>query len=186
MEAADKIADCSQVEAKARPGDLSGEQTKVLAKAVAADPAAEDRLLGVAKARRAEEAEGHAAGTSSSPRAATPRPGTTRSTGNGRCGTGPTPTGAFRLAAKLTPEAGATVLGALAPFEKAAFDRARNEKRHEPHEAYLADALVDLAAASLAGRDGGGSAPAKPKSREAVVHGAGRPPGAATRPRRTG
>ena len=80
--------------------------------------------------------------------------------------------GAFRMSAKLTPEAGATVLGALAPFEKAAFDRARREKRHEPHEAYLADALVDLAAASLRGDDERTTEPGadieavKPKSRK--------------------
>ena len=75
--------------------------------------------------------------------------------------------GSFRMSAKLTPDAGAKVLGALAPFEKATFDRARKDGRHEPHEAYLADALVDLATASLAGRDdgdeGGGE---KPKSRK--------------------
>jgi len=63
--------------------------------------------------------------------------------------------GAFRLAGKLTPEAGATVLGALAPFERAAFDAARRDGRHDSHEAYLADALVDLARDTLTDTTGG-------------------------------
>jgi 5-methylcytosine-specific restriction endonuclease McrA len=42
----------------------------------------------------------------------------------------------------------------LAPFEKAAFDQARTDGRHEPHEAYRADALVAMAEASLGGPTG--------------------------------
>ena len=53
--------------------------------------------------------------------------------------------GAFRLDAKLTPDAGATVMAALEPHRRKAFEDARRAGRREQPEAYLADALVALA-----------------------------------------
>jgi len=43
---------------------------------------------------------------------------------------------------RLTPGTGAVLLVALAPFEKHAFDTARNQGRREPADAYTADALA--------------------------------------------
>jgi hypothetical protein len=170
LEAAEKISGCPQVEAKARAGDLSGEQTEVLAKAVAVDPTAEDRLLGIAAKDglgKLKDQCRQVALSRDDVEARTARIHRERSVRHWTDAEG-----AFRLAAKLTPEAGATMLGALAPFEKAAFDRARREKRHEPHEAYVADALVDLARSSLRGDDerttntNTDTETAKPKSRK--------------------
>jgi hypothetical protein len=53
--------------------------------------------------------------------------------------------GAFRLDAKLTPDAGATVMAALEPHRRNVFEEARRAGRRENPEAYLADALVSLA-----------------------------------------
>jgi uncharacterized protein DUF222/HNH endonuclease len=52
--------------------------------------------------------------------------------------------GAFRLDARLTPDAGATVLASLEPHRKRMFEDARRAGRRETQEAYLADALVAL------------------------------------------
>jgi hypothetical protein len=52
--------------------------------------------------------------------------------------------GAFRLDAKLTPDAGAKVMGALRLEADARFDEARKANERDPAAAYLADALVTL------------------------------------------
>jgi hypothetical protein len=146
--AAGQLAACPAVAAKARAGALSAAQTEALAGAVAVDPTAEDRLLGVAardglgKLKDACRAVALSGDDADARHARIHRERSLRHWTDQE--------GAFRLAGQLTPEAGATVLGALAPFEKAAFHHARRDGRHEPHEAYLADALVDLARASLA------------------------------------
>jgi hypothetical protein len=55
------------------------------------------------------------------------------------------PDGAFRLEAKLCPDAGAKVLAALEVHHRRIFAGARREGRRESYEAYAADALVALA-----------------------------------------
>ena len=180
--AAEKLRSCPKVAAKARRGELTPAQTEALAKAVAVDPSAEDRLLGTAERDGLGKLKDQCRAVALSKDDVEARTARIHRERSLRHWTDDE--GAFRLAGKLTPEAGATVLGALAPFEKAAFEAARKEGRHEPHEAYLADALVDLAAASLteaeerggkvergeADRDapptGGEPRPPKPKSRK--------------------
>ena len=193
LEAAEKISECPQVEAKARAGGLSGEQTKALAKAVAADPAAEDRLLGVAERdglkklkEQCREVELASRGDAQARYDKIHRERSMRHWTDDE--------GAFRLSAKLTPDAGATVLGALAPFEKPAFDRARK-------------ATAPRTARGVPGRRAGRpgrSQPGRPDDRrrrdrrrfsgrrrkaqdaQAELHGAGRHPGAAARRGRAG
>lgn len=53
--------------------------------------------------------------------------------------------GAFRLDARLTPDAGAKVLASLQPKADRIFDEARQRGEREPSAAYLADALVACA-----------------------------------------
>jgi hypothetical protein len=53
--------------------------------------------------------------------------------------------GGFRLDARLTPDAGATVMAALEPHRRRAFEEARRVGRKDRPDAYLADALVALA-----------------------------------------
>jgi hypothetical protein len=55
------------------------------------------------------------------------------------------PDGAFRLEARLCPDAGAKVLAALEVHHRRIFAGARREGRRESYEAYAADALVALA-----------------------------------------
>ncbi len=118
LETADKLADCPQVEAKVRTGELSGEQSRALARAVQADPTAASTLLEVAQRDglatlkdRCRAAEHAAAGDAEARHARIHRNRSLRHWTD--------QDGAFRLAASLTPEAGAKVLGALVPFEKA-------------------------------------------------------------------
>jgi hypothetical protein len=149
LETQANLGACPRVAEKARRGELTAAQTEALARAVVVDPSAETRLLGTAERDGLGKLKDQCRAVALSRddvEARHARLHRERSVKHWTDGEG-----AFRLAAKLTPEAGATVLGALAPFEKAAFETARNEGRHEPHEAYLADALVDLATASLSG-----------------------------------
>jgi hypothetical protein len=60
--------------------------------------------------------------------------------------------GAFRLDARLTPDAGAKLLSAIDARAKTVFDEARKAGTHESPAAYAADALV-----ALASEDGRGS-----------------------------
>jgi hypothetical protein len=147
LETAEQLGACPAVDAKARAGELSPQQARALVGAVAVDPAAEGRLLKVAEIdglRRLQEqcrTVRLAQGDADERYARIHRSRSLRHWTDDE--------GAFRLAAKLTPDAGAQVLGALAPFEKAAFEQARVEGRHEPHEAYAADGLAAMASASL-------------------------------------
>ena len=61
------------------------------------------------------------------------------------------PDGSGRLEARVTPDALSVLNACLAPYCKKAFRTARESGRHERHEAYMADALVDMAKASAAG-----------------------------------
>ena len=72
------------------------------------------------------------------------------------------PEGAFRLDARLTPDAGATVLSCLEPFTDRMFSPAREQWRRESYEAYAADALVAMASAAA---NGGGAASKGPRAR---------------------
>jgi Domain of unknown function (DUF222)/HNH endonuclease len=167
LETGEKLAECPKVAAKAKAGELTPSQTRALAKAVAADPAAEDRLLGVAERdglkklkEQCREVELASRGDAQARYDKIHRERSMRHWTDDD--------GSFPMSAKLTPDAGAKILGALAPFEKAAFDQARVDGRHEPHEAYLADALVDLARSSLTDHAEPTTGPeaAKPKSRK--------------------
>ncbi|HYI44363.1 MAG TPA: hypothetical protein VE174_02725, partial [Actinomycetota bacterium] len=53
--------------------------------------------------------------------------------------------GALRLDARLTPDAGAKVIAALEPLKDKVFKEARKQGRRESYEAYAADALVSMA-----------------------------------------
>jgi 5-methylcytosine-specific restriction endonuclease McrA len=150
LETAERLDGCPQVEAKVRAGELTPGQARALTRAVSADPTTESQLLGVAEAdglkglqQRCRDVEHAAAGDADARHARIHRDRSLRHWTD--------PHGAFCLAATLTPDAGARVLGALAPFEKAAFDQARTDGRHEPHHAYRADALVAMADTSLTG-----------------------------------
>jgi Domain of unknown function (DUF222)/HNH endonuclease len=152
LETAERLSECPQVEEKVRAGELTGAQAHALAKAVSVDPAAESRLLKVAGTDGLKKLKETCREVELSGGDAEARYQKTHRERSLRHWTDQA--GAFCLAGRLTPDAGAKVLGALAPFEKAAFDQARSDGRREPHEAYRADALVGLCEASLSGQTG--------------------------------
>ena len=61
------------------------------------------------------------------------------------------PDGSGRLDARVTPDALAVLLSCLEPFEERAFSEARIAGREESQQAYMADALVSMAKASISG-----------------------------------
>jgi hypothetical protein len=63
-------------------------------------------------------------------------------------------TGAFRLDARITPDAGASLLAALRPETDRVFHAARQAGTHETHDAYAADALVALVTNGCGTADG--------------------------------
>lgn len=69
--------------------------------------------------------------------------------------------GAFRLDARLAPEAGAEVRAVLDALRETSFERARRQGLKEPYQALEADALVEMARAS---RDGVSKALLGPKA----------------------
>ena len=149
LETAEKLDACPRVAEQARQGKLTPAQAEALTKAVSVDPSAEETLLRTAARDGLGTLKDQCRAVALSKDDVGERTGRIHRERSVTHWTDAE--GAFRLAAKLTPEAGATVLGALAPFEKAAFEAARKDGRHEPHEAYLADALVELARSSLSG-----------------------------------
>ncbi len=75
--------------------------------------------------------------------------------------------GAFRLDARLTPDAGAKLVSAIETEAKTVFDQARKSGNHESSAAYAADALVTLV---TGGGRKSGSGGAKRGGPGAVVH----------------
>ncbi len=59
--------------------------------------------------------------------------------------------GEWHLHCRNNPEVGARIMAALDPFREAVFRQARSEGRHEPPEAYSADALTEMARQSCGG-----------------------------------
>ncbi len=77
--------------------------------------------------------------------------------------------GAFRLEARLTPDAGAALLTALDAESNRVFERARASGAHESRDAYAADALVALVTgqgSAPAGADG----PVRAPDPKATIH----------------
>jgi hypothetical protein len=144
LEAVDKLEGLPQTEEAFRSGRLSGAQARhVVEGAEGSDDEAE--LLAVAETKglgelRDAARRARAAREDERERYARIRAGRflrTRTEVDGAF------TGSFRV----TPDDGAEVLAALAPFRDAAFEAARVGGRREPLEAYAADALVGLARA---------------------------------------
>ncbi len=142
-----------------RRGELSAPQVKVIAGAALGDPRSESELLHAAATRslkglKETAAQLRAASHSSAQELA--RYNTIRASRALRHWTDPD--GAFRLDARLTPDAGAKLLSALRPEADARFHQARKDQHQEPPAAYLADALVALVCGEpVMGSTGSGS-----------------------------
>lgn len=163
LETAERLSELPATAQAVRAGQLSEAQAREITSAAAASPESEQRLLSAASreglrglknecarvraAALPDEAERHE-----------------RIRRGRRLRHWTDPEGAFRLEARLTPDAGATFLAALEPIKERVFERARKEGWRESYEAYAADALVELTEVASAG--GGASRPG-PK---ATVH----------------
>lgn len=145
-----------ELDAAVRSGELSGKQAHQVARAGALDPEAAGPLLDTARREplsrlRAAADEAAAAARSKEEHEERHR----RVHAERHLRTWTTPEGAFAGRFSLTPETGALLMGPLERIANAVFEQAWREDRHEPHEAYLADALVYLARGMWPGDESG-------------------------------
>jgi hypothetical protein len=141
-----------KVEAALRDGTLSDQQASAVSDAADADPSAESRLVDKAGETDlrglTDECRKVRAAADPDPDATNKRIHRERYFRHGHDAEGAF-TGSFRI----TPQAGAELMAAFAPFREAAFRQARSENRREPFEAIDADALVAMATAAAGSSD---------------------------------
>jgi hypothetical protein len=147
LETAEALTALAKTTEALRRGELSGPQVKVIAAAAASHPEAETALLLSAATDSFKALKERGAALRASARSTQEE--------NARYGAvharryvrhWADPDGAFRLDAKLTPDAGATLLSALQAEADARFTLARMARTEESPAAYQADALVALVA----------------------------------------
>ena len=141
----ESMADHPTMEEAARQGKLPPKAAQLVADALRVNPASEDELveaashethqqlrdrcqLAKARGRSAEQAAAHRQ----------------RLHDERHCRTWTDQDGAFRLDARLTPDAGASLLASLNARSDRLFHQARKAGLHESSDAYRADALVGL------------------------------------------
>ncbi len=153
LDTAHRLSPLPVAAAAARVGELSAEQAAAVARAASADPAAELRLVELARSASLSELREECGRVRA---AAEPDPeGRRQSIHDGRFLRGHTDAeGAWHLHMRDNPEVGAEIMAALAPIRDRLFKAARAEGCHEPAEAYAADALADLARGGVAATGG--------------------------------
>jgi len=145
------------LDAAARAGELSGEQTAAIAEAATADPSAEARL--VATGRRSSLAELRQECARTKATACVDLEARRRRIHDGRQLRDWTDAdGVWHLHLRHGPEVGAQFMAALAPIRNRLFNAARSQRRREPVAAYAADALVEAVCERADGEAGGGEA----------------------------
>ncbi len=141
----ESLADHPGIEDAYREGRLSAERAVLVTGAARVNPQRETELVeraGHDTLRRLKErclrakAEGRSAKDAEAAYAAI--------LGARRCRTWTDPEGAFRLDARLCPDAGAALAAALGAEADRCFERGRTTGVHESKDAYAADALVAL------------------------------------------
>jgi hypothetical protein len=153
LDTARRLSELPAAAAAARTGELSAEQVTAVARAASADPAAESRLVDLARSASLAELREECGRVRA---AAEPDPeGRRRNIHDGRFLRGHTDAeGAWHLHMRDNPEVGAEIMAALEPIRDRLFKAARAEGRHEPSEAYAADALAELARGGAAATPG--------------------------------
>ena len=130
-----------------RKGRLSKARAKAVGEAVRANPDSEGELLGAAEGtdtlRQVKERCDYAKARARRAEADDARYRALHRSRSLRTWVDPTD-GAFRLDARLTPDAGARLRSALEVEERAVFEAARRRGETEPSVAYACDALVAL------------------------------------------
>jgi len=148
--AAAKLPELDATAAAIRDGKLSQEQTKEIVAAAAMNAAAEKQLLAIAVTEDLATLKDACARVKAAA-VTDENERYVRIHQKRRIRHWSDSEGAFRLDALLTPDAGAKLLAALAPFRERIFKEAVKQKRKEPLEAYLADALIEMADQSRSG-----------------------------------
>ncbi len=147
IDTARRLETLPETSAAARRGELSAEAASAIAAAAGVDPRAEHALLETARrvplAELRERCARTVAAAQADPEARRARIHQRRSL-RSYTDTG----GEWHLHCRNNPEVGAAIMAALEPFREAIFRHARSEARHEPPEAYAADALTEMARCS--------------------------------------
>jgi len=162
IETARRLSHLPAVAVAARRGELSAQQAAAVAGAAVADPGAEYRLLEKARASSMAELRDECARIRAAAEA--DPEARRRAIHAGRFLRSYTDAeGAWNLRVRDNPEVGAEIMAALGPIRDRLFKAARAEGRHEPAEAYAADALAEL------GRGGEAGVPARGRSRPKII-----------------
>jgi len=126
-------------------GELSSSQLKELAGAATVDPGSLPELLGAARTEDFSSLKRRCAAVRSAALSKEDEAArASRIHAKRRLRTWIEQDGTFRLDARLTTDAGARLLGSLNKEADKIFKDARRSGAREPHEAYLADSLVEL------------------------------------------
>ncbi|MEA2827181.1 MAG: hypothetical protein QOG43_1620, partial [Actinomycetota bacterium] len=139
--------------AAARRGELSAEQASAIVDAAGADGGVEQELLEAARRVPLGELRQQCARTKAAAQVdAEARRRRIHQRRSLRSFTDAE--GVWHLHCRNNPEVGARIMAALDSFREAIFRQARGEGRHEPSEAYAADALTEMARHSTGTLDG--------------------------------
>jgi hypothetical protein len=150
---AERLEHLPAVAEAAEAGELSAEQTAMIADAASADPSAQHRLVDSARNKPLSQLRDECAATKRAadpdPEAAHRRLWAARQLQFSRA-----LEGAARLVGATTPEQMAVIKAAVERRGNQLFDQARKDGRREPREAYLMDALAQICDEWLRGRAG--------------------------------
>jgi hypothetical protein len=139
------FSDHSGMEEAARQGRLSRQAARMVADAVRVNPASEDDLVDAAQTHTMRQLRDRCLQAKAEARSAEDAATRYRAIHDSRhCRTWTDRDGAFRLDARLTPDAGASLAAVLNGEADSVFHRARRADRRESPDAYRADALVAL------------------------------------------
>ena len=153
LETARRLDSLPALGAAARAGELSAAQVAAVADAAVVDPGAEVALVDRARSSSLAELREHCGRAKASARPdAEARRKAIADQRYLRAWTDAE--GAWNLRLRTNPEVGAVVMAAIEAVRDRLFRRARAQGRHEPTEAYAADALVELVAGAGGARAG--------------------------------
>ena len=150
IDTARRLEALPETAAAARRGELSAEQTSAIVDAVGADAGAEHDLLEAARCSPLAELREQCARTKAAGSVDTEA--RRRRIHQRRSLRSYTDVdGEWHLHCRNNPEVGARIMAALDPIRESIFRNARAEGRHEPPDAYAADALAEMAQRSVGG-----------------------------------
>ncbi len=157
LETASRLGSQPEVESALRSGAISPTQAALIAPAVEADPGAARSLISTAGSEHLgglRDAAERVMAAARSQEEALAREERLRQRRHLRFGV--SREGAVCLRGELPPLEGAVVRRAVESISREVFAEARRDGRHEPHEAYMADALVRLCRRDASERPSGG------------------------------